>query len=715
VLRWLAALIGLAVLAAVGLVIALWVTTDIPKPNDFATSQTTIVSYAGGQELGRFSTENRILVPLDDVPQHVQDAVIAAEDRTFYDNRGISVPGIARAFWNNLTGGSTQGGSTITQQYVKNFYLTQDQTLQRKATEIVLALKIDATRSKDQILEDYLNTIYFGRGAYGIQTGAQAWFDEDVTDLDVAQGAVLAAVIQGPTSFDPAVGGKQARQRLEARFDYVVDGMVQIESLTPAEAAKLRVPKLAAPPSGDALGGTDGYLLQTVREELLALGFTDAEIDSGGLRVETTFDRQAQRAAVRAVKAEFPTIDAKGVHVGLASVRPGTGEVVALFGGTNYVKRPFNYATQGWMQGASTFKPFALAAGLEEDVALSSTFQGNSPYLVPGDTNPDTNTIRNEGGRSWGTAVDLRFATANSINTAFADLTMTIGPELVRDAAIRAGVPTKKPDGSSTGLEPTSRVALGTASVTPLLLANAYATFAAQGVNAEPYTVAQVRSAAGERLYRAEATTQAAFDSPVAADVTSALQGVVSSGSGTAAQALGRPTAGKTGTTGEEGITAYSWFAGYTPQLATAVGFCRDQCRPVDDLDGVGGLPTFFGGQYPARTWTTYMIGALEGQPVEQFPPAANVGTTVNPTPTQTVTPTQTPTSTPTETPTATPTETPTSTPTRTPRPTPSPTGSPEPSPTTSPSPTGRPDDPDDPNDVDPVGGSPNPSPSPSP
>jgi membrane peptidoglycan carboxypeptidase len=389
-----------------------------------------------------------------------------------------------------------------------------------------------------------------------------------------------------------------------------------------------------------------------------------------------------------------------------------------MVGGRDYAKQKFNYATQGWMQGASTFKPFALAAGLEEGVGLGSTFEGNSPFLVPGDTNPATNTIRNEGGRSWGSAVDLRYATANSINTAFADLTMTIGPELVRDAAIRAGVPTKQPGGASTGLEPTSRIALGTASITPLHLANAYGTFAAQGVATEPYTVALVRNANGKELHRAQVQTEVAFESPVVADVTSALQGVVTSGSGTAALALGRPAAAKTGTTGEEGVTAYSWFAGYTPQLATAVGFCRGQCRPVDDLDGVGGLPTFFGGQYPARTWTTYMAGALEGEPVEQFPPAANVGTTVNPTPTTTPTPTptETPTSTPTETPSPTPTRTPRPTRTPTPSPTESPTESPTPSPTGSPSPTEPPGD-DEGDDVagppgKDAGASPSPSPS---
>ncbi len=308
VLLWGLALAAVLLTLGLAAFVVLYLTTDVPAPNDFATSETTIVYYAGGeQELGRFNTENRESVSLDQVPQHVQDAVLAAEDRSFYDNRGISPTGIARALWNNLTGGETQGGSTITQQYVKNYYLTQDQTYTRKLQEIMLALKIDQTLSKDQILEDYLNTVWFGRGAYGVQTASQAWFDTDVEDLTVEQGVVLASVLQSPGSYDPANGKRQTRA-LEARFDYVVDGMVQLGTLDAGTAARLAVPQVAPRRSSNQLAGPDGYLLAMVREELVANGFPDRQIDSGGLRVVTTFSRQAQRSVVDAVRTEFPTV-----------------------------------------------------------------------------------------------------------------------------------------------------------------------------------------------------------------------------------------------------------------------------------------------------------------------------------------------------------------------------------------------------------------------
>jgi membrane peptidoglycan carboxypeptidase len=654
-----AALVGLGLAAFA----VLWFTVQIPEPNDFATSETTIVYYADGEaELGRFSTENRVSVPLEQVPDHVQKAVLAAEDRGFYENRGISITGIVRALWNNLTTGSTQGGSTITQQYVKNYYLTLDQNYWRKIEEIIIALKIDATLSKDQILEDYLNTVYFGRGGYGIQTGAQAWFRTDVENLDVSQGATLAAVLQAPSGYDPA-NGADAEAALSARFDYVIDGMVEMEWLSEQEASQQQLPEIAPPPSGNALGGTDGYLLSMVRSELLGEGFSEQEVDSAGLRVVTTFSQQAQQAVVAAVEAEFPTTGAEDVRVGIAAVEPGTGAVRAIYGGEDYVDRSLNNATQAYIPGGSTFKAFTLGAGLEDGISLDSRFAGNSPFRIPGDDNPETNTVRNEFGQSYGELVDLRYATEQSINTAFVDLTMTVGPDAVMDVAMRAGIPDTYPDGESNGLLPNARVTLGTAAVSPLQMAESYATYAASGVHATPFTVQQVRGRDGDLRYESDVATDQVLDSDVTADVTAALQRVVTDGTGRAALALGRPAAGKTGTAGPDGSTQSSWFVGYTPQLAAAVGYFRGEGGVEDNLDGAGGLSTFFGGSYPARTWTTFMIGALEGEPVEQFPPAANIGTAIRPTPTATPTPTPTP------TPTATPTPTPVAAPTPPPGP----------------------------------------------
>ncbi len=712
-LRWALGIAAGLVVAGLAAFALLWFTISLPAPNDFATSESTIVYYAGGNnEIGRFSTENRVSVPLEEVPEHVQQAVLSAEDRTFYDNRGISIPGIIRAAWNNVTTGSTQGGSTITQQYVKNYYLTLDQTYWRKIEEIILALKIDATLSKDQILEDYLNTVYFGRGAYGIQTGGQAWFRTDVQDLSVSQGATLAALLQSPTNYDPRKG-EEAEQALSNRFDYVIDGMVDQGWLSEQEAAGQSLPEISKPPSGNALGGTNGYLLATVRDELVDLGFSEEEIDSGGLRVVSTFDRKAQRAVREAVKAEFPTIDAEDVRVGIAAVEPGTGALRAMYGGEDYIERSINNATQSFIPGASTFKAFALGAGLEEGTSLQSRFQGNSPYVIEGDTNPATNTIANEGERSYGELVDMRYATAQSINTAFVDLTATVGSQDVMDVAMRAGIPDTYPDGSSNGLLPNVRITLGTAAVSPLQMAEAYSTIAAQGIHADPYTVVSVADRTGTSVYKHEESVERRLEADVTADITSALQSVVTEGTGAVAQAVGRPTAGKTGTAGPEGITQSSWFVGYTPQLATAVGYFRGEGTATDDLDGAGGLSTFFGGAYPARTWTTFMIGALDGEPVQQFPPAANIGTVLSPPPPpQPVAPSPepSPTSTPSpQRPEPTREPEPTTPPEPTPEPTPQPTTPPEPTPQPTPEATPQPTpepEPTPPADADGGGGS---------
>ena len=344
-------------LALVAVISVAYAATSIPQPKSLVSAQTTIVYFDNGKtEIGRFGDQNRIIIPLDQVPDHVQKAVLAAEDRTFYENRGISPTGIARAFWSNLRGGATQGGSTITQQYAKNAYLSSERTYTRKFKEFFIAVKLARRDDKDKILQDYLNTIYFGRGAYGIQTAAQTYFGVDAKDLTVEQGAVLASVIRSPAGYDPT----NHPDRLQPRFDYVLDGMVAKGWLDPAKRDGMTVPPLAE--GNKPKGGTDYYLMDAVRRELKANGFTDRDIDLGGLRVISTFDRRSQRAAVRAVRQERPRENAKNVHIGLSAVEPGTGAVVAMYGGAE--AGGLNEVTQARVQPGSSFKPFTLAAAL---------------------------------------------------------------------------------------------------------------------------------------------------------------------------------------------------------------------------------------------------------------------------------------------------------------------------------------------------------------
>ncbi len=614
--RQLLAVTGVGFLCLMALVGVAYAMTPIPQPNDLISAQTTIVYYDNGKtEIGRFGEQNRIIVPLDEVPDHVQKAVLAAEDRSFYENRGISPTGIARAFWSNLRGNATQGGSTITQQYAKNAYLSQERTYTRKFKEFFIAVKLARRDDKDKILEDYLNTIYFGRGAYGIETAAQTYFGVPASRLTVEQGAVLASVIRSPANYDP----EDDAEALENRFNYVLDGMVAKNWLPAGDRAGMQVPKTAD--AKKPKGGQNYYLLDSVRRELKEQGFSDQDIDLGGLRVITTFDRKAQRSAVRAVRQERPRENARNVHIGLSAVQPGTGAVLAMYGGSNAGE--LNEATQARVQPGSSFKPFALTGALRDDVGLRSRFNGNSPQELPG-TDKEVN---NEFDLDYGSSVDLIKATEDSINTAYVDLTLEIGPRQVLEAAVDAGIPEDTP-----GLEPNAVIPLGTASVHNIDMANAYATFAAQGEATPWHVLDEVKGANGGTRYKADARPDRVFDKDVMADVSYALQQVVESGTGTEAQSLGRPAAGKTGTAAlRPDTTTSAWFVGYTPQISAAVSFYKGTGRA--DLDGVGGLSTFFGGEYPARIWTAFMTGAMQGMAVEEFPEPAYVGETVNPPP----------------------------------------------------------------------------------
>lgn len=601
---------------------------DKPNPNQEFQSDTTILYYSDGKtELGRLSGgQKRISVDLDQVPKDVQNVIVAAENRTFWTDSGIDPMGLIRGLWNTVSTGSKQGGSTITQQYVKNFYLEQDQTIERKVKELFITLKVNQELSKEQILQNYLNTSYYGRGAYGIQMAAQAYFGKDVQELNVREGAVIAALLRAPSIYDP-YANEGNDKRLEARFRYALRSMEEVGQLEPGFSKKAKLPKVLPPNNDQTFAGPEGFLLTLAKRELMEKNFTEKRIETEGLRITTTFDRKAQRALERAVKRESPKKDAKGVRIGAASVRPVTGEVVALYGGPDYLERQWNDATQSKLQPGSTFKAFALAAALEQGISLESRFAGNSPYKLPGDQ------VANEFDEDYGEYVDLLEATEKSINTAFVDLTVTAlgneqksGEEMVKDAAIRAGVPADSP-----GLTSIPKISLGQASVAPIDMANAYATFAAGGQRAEWHVVDKVTTKDGKILYQAEPNLTQAFDLDVVKDVNYALRQVVENGTGDEAKKLGRPAAGKTGT--HEDQTA--WFVGYTPQLSTAVAFYKDANGDgiLESLDWVGGMETFFGGGYPARVWTAYMKEALKGLPKETFGPPAKIGEVVNPEP----------------------------------------------------------------------------------
>lgn len=602
---------GFGFIAGAVLFALAYFTVDIPDPNAYVNSQSTIIQYSNGEEIGRVGTQNRQIIPLAKIPLNIRYAVLAAEDRGFYSNRAFSVTGIARAIFNNLKGGSLQGGSTITQQYAKTAFLTPSRTIQRKIKELVISIKLENQLSKDQIFESYLNTIYFGRGSYGVMTASQQYFNRNVDQLTNAQAAVIASILRSPGLYDPAFK-KGNEARLIARFDYVKNGMIEAGWLDAKAAAKMKFPPVAPRSTSGQLSGPKGHIIEAVQKELAKLGFSQEQLLVGGLVIKTTLDQQAQQSAVDAVNKFYPAKAPDNLHIGLVAIRPGTGEIVTLYGGRDYLARQLSDATQSIALAGSTFKPFAIIAALEQGIPLTSMWNGDSPQVFDDAGKPYE--VSNYGDEGWG-QVDLMYATKHSINTVFVPLGIKVGPTAVVDVARRAGIP------DSVAMMPTPSVVLGVASPHVIDVANAYATFAAQGIKSKPYLVAQVMGPNKGILYQGKSESQEVFSKEVMADLTYALKGTITGGTGAAALALGRPAAGKTGTSQSN---ASAWFSAYTPQLAASVALFRDSAS--ESLNGIGGLTSVTGGTFPARIWTAFMKGALKGQEVMDFPAPSNIG-----------------------------------------------------------------------------------------
>ena len=370
-------LTALGLVAGVAIVAIGYSTTKLPDPNaDFNTATSFVYYNDGKSQLGTFAIQNRQPLAYKDMPDNMTEAIVAAENRTFWTDKGISIRGMARAAWVIARGGTLQGGSTITQQYIKILYLNSGQTLSRKFKELFLAYKINNELSKEQILEGYLNTIYFGRGAYGIQAASKAYFDKNAKNLTVPEAAVLASVVNNPSLFDPGVSEDNI-PRLTERYHYVLSSMAEMGYISYDEAAKYAaaLPKFPDVPTNERYGGPKGFLLKMVERELTAAGFDAGQISGGGLQITTTFDKKSQDAAVKsAQKYTKQAADAAGkkaskLHAAIASVEVGTGGVLAIYGGPDYIKNSRNWATTP-RPTASTFKAYAVAAGLKDGFSL---------------------------------------------------------------------------------------------------------------------------------------------------------------------------------------------------------------------------------------------------------------------------------------------------------------------------------------------------------
>lgn len=633
-----------------GAVVAAYALTPIPDPAKDTATQASTVYFANnadgtrGPAMGTFAVQRREIVDFATLPAHVGNAVVAGEDRTFWDNSGVSITGTGRALLNNLRGGSLQGGSTLTQQYAHRYYATRSTRADYvgKFKEAILAIKIARDQDKKVVLGNYLNTIYFGRDSYGIQVAARSFFGVDAKDLTLSQSAVLAGIIPSPNNWDPA----KSPDKAQAKWKIVLDAMLTDKAITQAEhddAVQKGMPAAVAYTASQTYQGVNGYILQRVRTELTGSGaFTDETIDGAGLTIITTIEKPVQDEAVRAVGGLLDGTLAGGqpspnLKVAVVSIRVKTGAIVSMYGGPDLLTDAVNRATVDAIQAGSTFKPFALIAALQQGIPLTTRFNGNSPQKF-GDW-----PVQNFEPRPMGN-IDLVTATAQSVNTVYAQLNLKVGPDKTSAVATQAGV-TTTPDTNRANV-------LGPQAVHPLDMASAYATIAAQGIYSTPFIVSEVRYLKDDSVaYKGEKAHEQRFAPDVTADTTFAMQQVVQSG--TAKQwikPLGRPIAGKTGTS-ETNQSA--WFVGFTPEISTAVALSQaggasghDQV-PIDTFGKPGSKPnSITGGTWPAALWASYMKPVLAMAPYATqtpFPARANVGGA----PTATSIPTSTPTDTP--------------------------------------------------------------------
>lgn len=642
---------GLSTLAMFALVGVAYALTPVPQASADAAEEAAIIYYADKKEMARLGT-TRVSVALKDVPEPVRDAVLAAENRTFYTDPGVSFTGIARAAWNNLTGGVTQGGSTITQQLAKKYYLSDERTLTRKMKELFIAIKLEQELEKPEILELYLNTIYFGRGANGIEAAARAYFCNKITknrtcpqgqqktskQLTVDEGALLAAMIQAPSQYEPFGDNRNATL---ARYRYVLDGMVQMGKLDAATAANYKrdFPRsLVKPNQRNLYGGQRGYMINAALKELERLGISEETVLKQSLRIHTTFDSRLMREAEKAAMNTIPEITRnkrnKRIQVGLVAVEPGTGDIKAMFGGTNFLKDQVDNVFTEKIQPGSSFKPYVLAAALKKGIGLKTLVEGGSPRYFTNNgemlrrPTPGAYPVRNNANAQYG-VIDLVEATQKSVNTAFVQLGLRTGLDEVTATAQDAGLPEEvfEPYGKIAGLS------LGVAEVHPVDQAAGYATFANRGQYVEPHVVKRVLRKDGGVYRKITPERHTAFSAGVAADTIHAMQAVVRSGTGRNAALPDRPVAGKTGTTDKNKA---AWFVGFTPQLSTAVAIFDTKGKPMV-LPGIGEVS---GGSSSARVWRAFMLAAMAGKPVERFPLPEYVGVrkqfaTPEPSPTQ--------------------------------------------------------------------------------
>jgi penicillin-binding protein 1A len=572
----------------------------------------SFVYAADGSLLGSIPAErNREPVTAADMSLWIRKATIAIEDRRFFEHGGVDVEGIARAAVADIKAGEiVEGGSTITQQLVRNLYISRERTVQRKVKEACLATKLDRAWSKQRILTTYLNQVYYGNHAYGIEAAAQTYFSKPAKDLDLSQSALVAGLTQAPSVDDPFT----APARALARRQEVLAAMLDTRVITPRIYRKALASKVVLRPGRLYDKIREPYFFGYVRDQLIRV-YGAQQVRSGGLRIYTTIVPRYQRLAEKAIRDTLsePTDPASA----LISISPRTGAIRAMAAVVpNRPKNQFNLLSQARRQPGSTFKTFVLTAAVDQGINPDSTYYVSAPftYKVHPAGNCDDGTwwcVHTYANDYYGWS-SIRSATLRSDNSVYAQLTLDVTPEKVADVARRMGVRSQLDVHGAY----VPSIGLGSIAVSPLDLATAYSTLAAGGIHAEPMAIRKVVLADGRNDTEAGWGTpkrHRAISEGVAAIVTRILEQNVQSGTGTRA-AMGRPAAGKTGTNEEH---ADAWFAGYTPELATTVwvGYTGGEI-PMESVHGI----SVTGGSFPAEIWRLFMEPALERIEPESFP-----------------------------------------------------------------------------------------------
>jgi penicillin-binding protein 1A len=609
--RRLVFLVGL--LVATGVAGLIYVLFHVPLPRAPDLAQTTLLSDAEGRPLAELhGGQNRVSVALDRVPPVLRQAVVAVEDRNFFTHRGVDPVGLARATWADIRNrAAVQGGSTITQQYVKNTFVGRERTLWRKLREAVISLKLEREVDKELILERYLNTIYFGRGAYGVQAASQAYFGLDVSELSLKEAAYLAGLIRRPETADASRDPEEARVRRRSTLR-AMERAGYIEGTARRTVERIPVDSyvLARPPTAEATvhqpeSGTH-YFVEYVRQ-FLVRRYGERAVYGGGLRVRTSIDLRLQAAAYDAV---HDVLDRPDDPAGALVALDANGSVRAMIGGRSWNLSKVNLAVgrdgggRG-RQGGSAFKPFVLAEAVRAGYTVESSLPAPAEVVLPKANRGRDWKVSNYEKAEYGT-INLIDATKHSVNTVYAQLVTAVGPGRVAELARELGI--------ESPLAAVPSITLGTQDVSVLEMTNAYLTFANRGIRAEPHVVLEVTNAEGELIERFDPRRRRVLERSHADVVNFILRQVVEGGTGTAA-AFGKPFAGKTGTTQGFGD---AWFVGYTPAVTAAVwmGYPEGQARAMVDVHG----RKVNGGSFPAEIFRRFMKVATAGLDIGSFP-----------------------------------------------------------------------------------------------